>query len=102
MASFGRVSSAQAGSSCCSSSLPCAALHSPSCSPRQVNETFEGGCHKGQLTLIGQQQALDLGRWLRWRYAMVHRLLPVDGFEATTVMARTTNYQRTIATLQVR
>ena len=68
----------------------------------QIAERYAGGCHKGQLTLIGQQQALDFGRWLRWRYAMLHPLLPLDGFDPAAVAARTTNYQRTIATLQVR
>jgi hypothetical protein len=36
--------------------------------PPQVAIKLPGGCHKGQLTLVGQQQALDLGRWLRSRY----------------------------------
>lgn len=123
----------------------------------KVDLKYEGGCHKGELTLIGQQQArggwgwgwagpaggagagagsragrrplqrprfgrapvpaltttgainpfllpqqqaLDFGRWLRWRYAMVHPLLP-DAWEPGAVAARSTNYQRTLATLQV-
>ena len=124
----------------------------------QVNEKYAGGCHKGELTLIGQQQvrasdarlvgpaisrlcrprcrpgsawevvrpahslnvcintqwgqrlprsspalppqALDFGRYLRWRYSMVHPLLP-ESWQDGAVVARTTSYQRTIATLQV-
>jgi len=45
-------------------------------------------------------QALDFGRYLRWRYHMVHSLLP-GSWQDGTVVARTTSYQRTIATLQV-
>lgn len=45
-------------------------------------------------------QALDFGRYLRWRYNMVHSLLP-DTWQDGVVLARTTSYQRTIATLQV-
>lgn len=45
-------------------------------------------------------QALDFGRYLRWRYSMVEGLLP-DQWEEGVVNARTTNYQRTVATLQV-
>lgn len=66
----------------------------------QVNQRYAGGCSKGELTLIGQQQALDFGRWLRWRYNMVHSLLP-DEHQVGVVNARTTNYSRTVATLQV-
>lgn len=50
---------------------------------------------------MGQQQALEFGRWLRSRYAAVHALLPTAHQEGA-VVARTTNYSRTIATLQVR
>jgi hypothetical protein len=49
---------------------------------------------------VGQQQALDFGRWLRWRYALVHGLLPETHSEGV-VTSRTTNYSRTVATLQV-
>lgn len=34
-----------------------------------------GGCHKGQLTLLGQEQARALGSWLRHRYATHLQLL---------------------------
>lgn len=32
---------------------------------RQIATRLEGGCHKGELTLLGQQQALEVGQWLR-------------------------------------
>ncbi len=35
-----------------------------------------GGCTRGELTLQGQQQALDLGAWLRRRYIDELGLLP--------------------------
>jgi len=38
----------------------------------QVSTIWPGGCKKGELTLEGQQQARDLGDWLRQRY--VHHL----------------------------
>lgn len=31
-----------------------------------------GGCHKGELTKLGQQQAREVGNWLRDRY--IHQL----------------------------
>ena len=34
----------------------------------QVNTKLPGGCHKGELTLLGQGQAQELGGWLRHRY----------------------------------
>lgn len=60
--------------------VPC---HSPaqaapltlSSRPAQVFERYPGGCSKGELTLEGQRQAREFGKWLRWRYVMVH-----DGF----------------------
>lgn len=66
---------------------------------RQVNQRYVGGCSKGELTLVGQEQAREFGRWLRWRYHMVHGLLP-ERHEPGVVNARTTNYSRTVATLQ--
>lgn len=66
---------------------------------KQVRQRYEGGCSKGELTLVGQQQALAFGRWLRWRYHLVHGVLPGAHAEGV-VNARTTNYSRTIATLQ--
>ena len=38
----------------------------------QVSERYPGGCSKGELTKEGQLQAQDFGRWLRWRYVMIH------------------------------
>lgn len=78
--------------------------HSPCHAPawrRQVNQRYVGGCSKGELTLVGQEQAREFGRWLRWRYHMVHGLLP-ERHEPGVVNARTTNYSRTVATLQAR
>lgn len=49
---------------------------------------------------MGQEQAREFGRWLRWRYHLVHGLLP-ERHEPGVVNARTTNYSRTVATLQV-
>lgn len=37
-----------------------------------------GGCTKGELTLLGQQQALDVGAWLRHRYVEQLGFLPVN------------------------
>lgn len=68
--------------------------------PAQVDQRYEGGCSKGELTLVGQEQAREFGRWLRWRYHMVLGLLP-ERHEPGAVNARSTNYSRTIATLQV-
>ena len=39
-------------------------------------KVLPGGCTKGELTLQGQQQALDLGAWLRRRYIDELGLLP--------------------------
>ncbi|PSC67963.1 Lysophosphatidic acid phosphatase type 6 [Micractinium conductrix] len=66
---------------------------------KQINVRYAGGCSKGELTLIGQEQAREFGRWLRWRYSMVYGLLP-GSYQEGAVLGRTTNYSRTIATLQ--
>ena len=80
----------------------------------QVNLRYAGGCSKGELTLLGQEQAMDFGRWLRRRYSGTP-LLPLSpsphpeappqhggggGGAAALVSARTTNYSRTIASLR--
>ncbi len=46
------------------------------CCDKQVNERYPGGCSKGELTTIGQRQALDFGQWLRWRYIKEAGFLP--------------------------
>ena len=38
----------------------------------QRNIKLPGGCHKGELTKVGQQQAREVGDWLRGRY--IHQL----------------------------
>lgn len=43
---------------------------------KQAAKVLPGGCTKGELTLQGQQQALDLGAWLRRRYIEQLGLLP--------------------------
>lgn len=65
---------------------------------RQVETRYEGGCSKGELTRLGQLQARDLGSWIRRRY--VDDLKFVSGaFDPREVVARSTNYSRTRATL---
>ena len=49
----------------------------------QVNTKLPGGCHKGELTLVGQRQAHALGVWLRQRYLDCFGLL--DGHSQVTV-----------------
>lgn len=41
----------------------------------QVDTVLPGGCSKGALTHMGQQQARDLGAWLRHRYTSQFDLL---------------------------
>lgn len=65
---------------------------------KQLATVYEGGCHKGELTLVGQGQALGLGRWLRARYVEKYGLLP-PRLQDGVLAARTTNYSRTVATL---
>lgn len=65
----------------------------------QISQRYPGGCSKGELTLQGQRQALDFGQWLRWRYIKDAPFLPREHQEGA-LSARTTNYARTIATLQ--
>jgi len=66
---------------------------------KQRATKLPGGCHKGELTREGQRQARVFGRWLKDRYTSSFNFLPeeyVDGL----LYCRTTNYARTVATLQ--
>ena len=36
--------------------------------PAQAQSVLPGGCTKGELTVPGQLQSRDLGKWLRQRY----------------------------------
>jgi len=51
----------------------------------------------GQLTELGQEQALALGWELRHRYVDVHELLPAQ-LDPPSMYLRSTNIQRTLAT----
>lgn len=53
-------------------------IHARVCTPTptQMATVYAGGCRKGELTLVGQGQALELGRWLRARYVHKYGLLP--------------------------
>jgi hypothetical protein len=42
----------------------------------QAKTVYPGGCSKGELTLLGQKQARDLGRWLQERYINIAHFLP--------------------------
>lgn len=65
----------------------------------QVNTILKGGCRKGELTKIGQKQAVNFGSWMRHRY--VEQLKYLDhNYTPGTLLSRSTNYSRTIATLQ--
>ena len=64
---------------------------------RQVSHALPGGCHKGQLTTLGQLQARALGTWIRTRYVSQARLLP-PAWVVGDVAVRTTNLSRTLAT----
>ena len=66
---------------------------------KQMSRKLEGGCFQGQLTTVGHQQANDLGKMLRHRYVQDLKFLDVSYIE-DQVKARTTNFQRTINTLQ--
>lgn len=65
----------------------------------QIATKFLGGCHKGELTRLGQNQARELGDWLRQRYVYRMQFLP-EKYEPESLFCRTTNYSRTVATLQ--
>jgi Histidine phosphatase superfamily (branch 2) len=61
---------------------------------------YAGGCTRGELTQLGQLQALELGRWIAHRYrdGMRPPFLPPT-YHSRGVAARTTNYRRTRDTL---
>ena len=42
----------------------------------QLSITWPGGCKKGELTVGGQEQARNLGQWLRGRYVDHLAFLP--------------------------
>lgn len=44
----------------------------------QRNIKLPGGCHKGELTKLGQEQARDVGDWLRQRYVQDLSFLPAQ------------------------
>jgi lysophosphatidic acid phosphatase type 6 len=58
-----------------------------------------GECSKGELTREGQRQARMFGRWLRQRYVSSLDFLPEEYLDGI-LYCRTTNYSRTVATLQ--
>lgn len=64
---------------------------------RQRKVVFAGGCRKGQLTSMGQLQALQLGGWLRERYALERDFLP-DSYQPSALKVRSTNISRTLDT----
>jgi hypothetical protein len=66
---------------------------------QQVATKLPGGCSKGELTREGQRQARVFGRWLRERYVSVLNFLPEEYLDGI-LYCRTTNYSRTVATLQ--
>eukprot|EP00884_Botryococcus_braunii_P023598 jgi/Botrbrau1/9922/Bobra.0012s0021.1 len=66
---------------------------------KQAKTFYPGGCSKGELTLLGQKQAQDLGHWLQQRYINLAHFLPPE-YHAGDVEGRSTNYRRTIATLR--
>ncbi|KAG7667940.1 hypothetical protein Ndes2526B_g01646 [Nannochloris sp. 'desiccata'] len=66
---------------------------------QQVATKLPGGCSKGELTREGQRQARVFGRWLRQRYVSSLNFLPEEYLDGI-LYCRTTNYSRTVATLQ--
>jgi lysophosphatidic acid phosphatase type 6 len=67
---------------------------------QQVATIYPGGnCHKGELTREGQRQARVFGRWLRQRYVTSLNFLPEEYLDGI-LYCRSTNYSRTVATLQ--
>lgn len=60
---------------------------------------LRGGCQKGQLTVVGQQQAFDLGKDLKQLYN--NELKFIGGtFDPRTICLRTTHIPRTIKSLR--
>jgi hypothetical protein len=65
---------------------------------KQMSTVLPGGCSKGELTKVGQLQALELGYWLRQQYIDSLGYLPAS-YSPGVLAARTTNFSRTRATL---
>ncbi|KAK9829707.1 hypothetical protein WJX72_007452 [[Myrmecia] bisecta] len=65
----------------------------------QASRVLPGGCTQGELTLLGQKQSRELGEWLRQRYVEQQGFLP-PVYQARAVGGRTTNFRRTISTIQ--
>ena len=53
----------------------------------QRNIILPGGCHKGELTKLGQQQAREVGEWLRQRYVDQLGFLPAQ-YEVNALMLK--------------
>jgi len=64
----------------------------------QVSTVLAGGCHKGELTILGKIQARELGKWLRQRYCADLGFLPAS-YQEGSISAHTTNMARTVQTL---
>ena len=65
---------------------------------RQRKVVFDGGCRMGQLTANGQLQALQLGDWLRNKYALERGFLPPE-YKSNAIKVRSTNISRTLDTV---
>eukprot|EP00775_Hariotina_reticulata_P008608 gene8608-8789_t len=63
-----------------------------------MSTILSGGAAKGELTIVGQLQALELGYWLRQQYIDSLGFLPAS-YKPGVLAARTTNFSRTRATL---
>ncbi|GFR44810.1 hypothetical protein Agub_g6146 [Astrephomene gubernaculifera] len=66
---------------------------------RLRSAVLPGGCRKGELTRLGQQQALQLGVWLREQYVLRRGFMPAT-HQPGLLEARSTNVSRTLATLR--
>lgn len=65
---------------------------------RQMGTALPGGCHKGELTILGKMQAFELGKDLRQRYCDELGFLPAE-YSQGDISAHTTNMARTVQTL---